>query len=122
MKLKRQAGSLSGLPSLLIALGGVCQTGFLKTCEKYEVSSNKWARLPALNTARYLPGSILLETKRAFCFCGGQGDHRFSSIESIQSNKEEGWKALPLNESIAKTYSLAAAEYRNEILVFGGSQ
>ena len=60
---------MCGLPSLLIVLGGNNEKD-LKICEKYFVNLNKWTGLPPLSTARQWPGSVLLESKRAFSFCG----------------------------------------------------
>ena len=83
MNHKRDSVSLSGLPFQFIALGG-WNAGNLKTCEKYLVSINKWEGLPPLNTGRQWPGSILLKSKRAFCFCGGYNkDTDLNSIESL---------------------------------------
>ena len=70
MNYQREGLSLSGLASEMIGLGGWNQDT-LKICEKYLVSVNKWVGLPPLNTPRQWPGSILLNSKRAFCFCGG---------------------------------------------------
>ena len=65
---QRESLSLSGVTSLLFALGGEKDGEELKVCEKYSLDLNKWSRLPPLNAARTRP--IVLNTKRAFCFCG----------------------------------------------------
>ena len=44
-----------------------------------------------------------------------------NSIESLQTEVDREWKTLPLNDKIAKTYSLTGAQYGNAIVVFGGS-
>ena len=106
MKHKRCALSLSGLPAQLIALGG-SRSANLNVCERYFVSINKWTGLPSLNTARYWPGSTLLKSMRAFCFCGGLSPGTYmNSIESLQVDKEGEWKTLPLNEKIAHSVHL----------------
>ena len=120
MNHKRSSLSLSGLPSQLIALGGHNE-GSLKICEKYEVSLQKWEELPSLNTGRQRPGSILLKSKRAFCFCGGNDMYTdLNSIESLEIEKETQWKTLTLNYQIAQTYHFAGVEFKNKIVVFGG--
>ena len=121
MKHEWQHLSLTGLSSELIALGGYW-CGILKVCEKYDVRANKWSGLPSLRTARQLPGSILLSSMRAFCFCGAQGSGtRLNSIESLQTNKDSKWKTLPLNRKIGKAFDLGAVKYGNKIVLFGGS-
>ena len=98
----RLAVSLSGLPSQLIALGGYNGVS-LKICEQYSVSANKWSELAPLNTARSLPGSVLLPSKRAFCFCGSQTFVNFlNSVETIQMKSDSEWKTLPLSDRVAK--------------------
>ena len=121
MSLERCDLSLSGLSSLLIALGGWSNAGALRVCEKYNVDRNKWSNLPSLNTSRYSPGSILLQSMRAFCFCGCGSESILNSIERLEPHQEGGWKTLPLNDKIAKTYYLAATEYGNKVVLFGGS-
>ena len=114
--------SLSGLPSLFIALAGYNGTN-IKASEKYFVNSNKWVCLPPLNIARQWPGSILLKSKRAFCFSGYQWLHGGGptiEIESINLKAETEWKTLPFNPKIAKTFQLAAVEVKNKIVLFGG--
>ena len=69
MSIERGALSVSGLSTQLIALGGF-NIDNLKTCEKYLMASNKWEGVASLNTGRQWPGSILLKSLRAFCFCG----------------------------------------------------
>ena len=94
----------------------------MKVCEKYDIDTNKWSGLPPLNTARYLPGSVLLKSRRAFCFSGvNQKDEFHNSIESYELKKEGEWKTLPINDNIPQSYSLAAAMYENKVIVFGGS-
>ena len=93
----------------------------MKVCEKYNVDKNKWSGLAPLNSAREWPGSILLKSLRAFCFCGSQGyAQRANSIESLETHKDREWRTLPLNDQMAKTYDLAATQYGNKIVLFGG--
>ena len=85
---------------------------------------NKWGKLPLLNTARRFPGSILLQSKIAFCFCGhhqGLRDY-LNSIESLQLDWNGNWTTLPRDNRIAKTFHLAAASLFNSIVLFGGRE
>ena len=87
MNHRRRSLSLSGQASLLIALGGY-NGSLLKVCEKYTVYLNKWKEFPPLNTGRAWSGSILLQSMRAFCFCGTQGPFNLlNSVESLQASK-----------------------------------
>ena len=85
------------------------------------MSVDKWGALPPLNVARWWAGSILLNSRRAFCFCGAQGpDNHLNSIEMLQTISEEKWTLLPVNDKIAKTYHVAAVPFQNKIFLFGG--
>ena len=83
--------------------------GDMKVYEKYNVDKNKWSGVAPLNSARHLLGSIVLTSMRAFCFCGARGYYtRVSSIETLETDLQCEWRTLPLNDKVAKTYSLAA--------------
>ena len=84
------------------------------------MSTNKWAALPPLKTARIFPGSVLLESRRAFCVCGSKEGVGLSSIESIEIEREAEWKTLPMNGKIIRTYNLAGVEFKQKIVLFGG--
>ena len=113
---KRASVSLTGLPSQILAIGGLNQK-CLRRCENYDIRSNKWLELPLLNEARKLPGSILLGSLRALCFCGYR-DSKLNSIESIQFGAETKWKVIRCN--VESNYHLACASFLNSIVVFGG--
>ena len=119
MKINRFSISLSGLASQLIAVGGQ-NPGILKICESYSVTKNKWTVLPCLSVSRVCPGSVLLKSKRAFCFGGAQSLTVFlNSVETIELGREGMWTTLVLD--VAKTYQLAAVSFHSEIAVFGGA-
>ena len=60
-----------------------------------------------MNGTRIQPGSILLQSLRAYVFSGAQDKGVcLNSIESLAS--ECSWKILPLNECLAKIYDLSA--------------
>ena len=65
---------------------------------------------------------MLLQSKRAFYFCGINGHERYlNSIETIQLETDEEWKVLSLDERIKKSYSLGAISFEGGILVYGGA-
>ena len=116
----REYVSLTGLSSVLLALGGWCDAN-LKLCEKYVVTSNKWVPLPPLRVARHMPGSCLLPSKRAFCFCGSQGIGKDqNTIENLETELGKEWKTVVLRQRIAKTCDLGAVALKGKILLFGG--
>ena len=45
------------------------------------------------------------------------------SIEALETESEEWWRILPVDERMAKTYHLGAALFKeDEIVLFGGHQ
>ena len=116
MEFKRGYLSLSGVIPQLIAIGGmdkeygVYTSNVLNVCEMYSITLNKWTRLPGLNLARCLPGTILLESKKAFCFCGRQeGYTNLNSIETLQTDSGREWAILALTDRVAPGFYLACA-------------
>lgn len=119
----RSSVSISGLPSQFICVGGWNQEGCIRKAEQYFVRQDKWIALPPLNHARHWPASCVLESRRAFCFCGAVSVKIFhNSIEMIDIGKQGQWKLLPLDERVAASYDLAAAVIENKIYVFGGRE
>ena len=117
LKKERESLSLCGTSSELIALGGRDRK-YLQNCEMYFTSSNKWVDLPSLNIGWKSPGSLLLQSKRAFCFCG---EYKFYTIETIQIDCEAKWKTLAFeNTKVLLTNSLRGVSLFNSIVLFGG--
>ena len=85
---RKSSLSLSGIATELIALGGYSNQNRLRTCDKYIIAINKWERLPSLNKARGFPGSLLLKSRKAFCFGGYSGKDYLNEIESLQTESE----------------------------------
>ena len=84
MKHPRSMLSLCGLPSLLLAIGGTSKTGLLRNCDSYSTRSRHWRDLPWLSESdRFEPGGCLLESRRAFCFCGKKFEGDKNPIESL---------------------------------------
>ena len=68
--------------------------------------------MPPLNKARRNPGSILLSSQRAFCFCGEIGDFKkTNSIEKLEICVDKQWKLLPVDDRVVKICNLAAASF-----------
>ena len=86
MKEQRSFFSVTGLPSMLLALGG----SSLKSCEKYSVARNWWSEMPSLQVVREWPASVLLQQKRVICF--GNAKSKFKKdlnlFETIQTSDD----------------------------------
>ena len=55
----------------------------LRTCEKYSMAENKWSELPPLITGRCVHGAVLIESKKAFCFCGYGVPNNLNALETL---------------------------------------
>ena len=88
---------MSGLQSELIGIGGNYNSFNVLYCEKYSVALNKWDLLPYLNIGRLWPGSILLKSKRAFCFCGIGAKGNLNSIERLEVEQNTEWELLSID-------------------------
>ena len=117
MRYWRLSFSLSGSSSQLIGVGGENKKT-LQICERYFVVRNKWSELPSLCSPRRYPGTVLLPSNKALCFCG-ENQSYLNSVETLQDENSE-WKSLALDTRIAKTFHLAAVSFNNWILLFGG--
>ena len=68
-----------------------------------------------------MSGTVLLKSKRAYCFCGFKVNKSCdNSIESIGTDTEEKWKTLPLSERLARTFHLDAVSLGGKLILFGG--
>ena len=78
-------------------------------------------RAASLDLARHHPGSIVLQSLKAFCFCGTLDSIiNTNSIESLQIDADREWQFLPLNDEIRKTQQIAAVAFMGSVFVFGG--
>ena len=101
----------------MLAIGGYNE-GYLKICEQFCVAINKWTTLAPLNIARNKPGTVVLESLRAFAFCGNQ----LSDLPSIErAEKGENWKIVAMNRKVASLSNLTLVSFRHSVLIFGGS-
>ena len=124
MRMERNSPSLCGWSSILLALGGQRRgtpSPPLRVSEKYSITFNKWQALPSLHNPRESPGSCLLTSMTAFCFCGARTNYmHLNLIEKLQLGAEEEWKSLPVEYKISPTYLLAAVSFLGRIIIFGG--
>ncbi len=69
---------------------------------------------------RSTPGSVLLSSLKAYCFCGHDGLNQLNSIESLQLRNETEWVLLPLNNNLVSLNRVAAVAHDGKIILFGG--
>ena len=94
----------------------------LNTAELFSTVTNEWSPLPRLNKARQSPGSCLLKSMKAFCFCGFNEFSNINSIEIFSIGNDDKWSLLPIDSRVAATQQLVAVSYEESIIVFGGTQ
>ena len=90
---RKESFSLSGSPSLLVAVGGYKGGRVTKKCEQYVTRRNSWRGLPSLNKERRGCGTCLSKNERVLCF-GGAEWHEQSEIECLQIGSQGEWKRL----------------------------
>ena len=93
-------------------MGGESAVSLLNFCEMYSLARNQWMALPSLNIERGWPGSVLLKSKTAFCFCENNKHEPSNSVESLRISYT-GWKMLPIESRIASIFHLAGVSVFN---------
>ncbi|BHF85551.1 Kelch-like protein 12 [Sparganum proliferum] len=117
----------AGGEALIGVFGGWGNGGPLSSCEVYEVSRDRWFKLPDLrekrneDSAACLPGD-----SRVFVFGGFRGSSRLASVEFCQlradwrerATSSDFWQpAAPMRTARG---GLAATHFRGKIIVAGG--
>ncbi|BHF81856.1 hypothetical protein SprV_0802499100 [Sparganum proliferum] len=102
--------------------------GDLSYCEVYEVSRDRWFKLPDLREKRNATAAACLPgDSRIFVFGGWNGSSRLASVEFCQlradwrerATSSDFWQpAAPMRTA---RYGLAATHFRGKIIVAGGS-
>ena len=119
MKYARGAASLSGLPSLLVVLGGWNKLN-LGLCEKYSIVRDKWEEMAAQHPEDLL-GKCSAVVKTGILLLRVPKKERGNKLnERIQLDWETEWRLVPLFYQIAKTSYLPAVSFEGRILLFGG--
>nr|VZI27131.1 unnamed protein product [Spirometra erinaceieuropaei] len=118
----------AGGGALIGVFGGYGNGGRLSSCEIYEVSRDRWFKLPDLQekrnatTAACLPGD-----SRIFVFGGSNGSSPLASVEFChlranwrkRATSSDFWQpAAPMRTA---RYGLAATHFRGKIIVAGGN-
>ncbi|BHF85750.1 hypothetical protein SprV_1002892200 [Sparganum proliferum] len=117
----------AGGEALLGVFGGY-NGGRLSSCEVYEVSRDRWFKLPDLREKRNATAAACLPgDSRVFVFGGYNGSSRLASVEFCQlradwrerATSSDFWQpAAPMRTA---RYGLAATHFRGKIIVAGGS-
>ncbi|BHF85164.1 hypothetical protein SprV_1002832500 [Sparganum proliferum] len=116
----------AGGEALIGVFGGYGNGGRLSSCEVYEVSRDRWFKLPDLRERRNEPAAACLPgDSRVFVF-GGYNGSPLASVEFCQlradwrerATSSDFWQpAAPMRTARA---ALAATHFRGKIIVAGG--
>ncbi|BHF82819.1 hypothetical protein SprV_0802595800 [Sparganum proliferum] len=111
----------------LIGVFGGYNRGWLSSCEVYEVSRDRWFKLPDLREKRNVTAAACLPgDSRIFVFGGTNGSSRLASVEFCQlradwrerATSSDFWQpAAPMRTARS---GLAATHFRGKIIVAGG--
>ncbi|BHF82811.1 Kelch-like protein 12 [Sparganum proliferum] len=111
----------------LIGVFGGFNGRYLSSCEVYEVSRDRWFKLPDLREKRYATAAACLPgDSRVFVFGGHNGSSRLASVEFCQlradwrerATSSDFWQpAAPMRTA---RFELAATHFRGKIIVAGG--
>ncbi|BHF85866.1 hypothetical protein SprV_1002904000 [Sparganum proliferum] len=112
---------------VLIGVFGGYNGGRLSSCEVYEVSRDRWFKLPDLREKRNdMAAACLPGDSRIFVFGGYNGSSRLASVEFCQlradwrerATSSDFWQpAAPMRTARSQ---LAATHFRGKIIVAGG--
>ncbi|BHF85691.1 Kelch-like protein 12 [Sparganum proliferum] len=113
--------------ALIGVFGGCRNFGWLSSCEVYEVSRDRWFKLPDLREKRQNTAAACLPgDSRVFVFGGYNGSSRLASVEFCQlradwrerATSSDFWQpAAPMRTARSQ---LAATHFRGKIIVAGG--
>ncbi|BHF85092.1 hypothetical protein SprV_1002825000 [Sparganum proliferum] len=117
----------AGGEALIGVFGGLGNGGRLSSCEVYEVSRDRWFKLPDLREKRDVAAAACLPgDSRVFVFGGWNGSSRLASVEFCQlradwrerATSSDFWQsAAPMRTTRG---GLEATHFRGKIIVAGG--
>nr|VZI29216.1 unnamed protein product [Spirometra erinaceieuropaei] len=117
----------AGGEALIGVFGGLGNGGRLSSCEVYEVSRDRWFKLPGLREKRDATAAACLPgDSRIFVFGGYNGSSRLASVEFChlradwreRATSSDFWQpAAPMRTARSR---LAATHFRGKIIVAGG--
>ena len=73
-----------------------------------------------MNIPRTLAGSVVLGSKKAFCFAGLDSKKIQESVEFFQTDSKGKWKIVYIENVIGNTVNFASVYSQNKVLLFGG--
>lgn len=105
----------------IYVFGGIGKDGnALKTCEVYDIATNKWSALPPMNEASVHACVSVFKDKFIYKFGGYSGDQAQSRTVKRYSIQDKTWSSAEVNYELLYPLSAAAQINANEIFVFGG--
>ena len=100
-------------------------TNYLDDCDKYNIETDTWEKMPNLNIKRQSMAACLFNNKVVYVI-GGYSGMRNNSIEKLIINPlEKNWQLVELRDDyIVKPFScgIAAQISLNEILILRGNK
>ena len=111
--------SISG--KYIYVMGGDSEAGFLRTCERYDISTNKWASCPPLTEEKTNASAGVFRAKIIYLFGGyNKTEKELKTIEKFDTENDKTWMKITLNtDSIAQNMGVIQISH-DEMLLFGG--
>jgi hypothetical protein len=119
---------IAGTKKLLYTVGGVNATGFLSSCEEYDISANKWKEIACLNEKKKMVSLCSFMDKFLYSF-GGVVDNSGSASNAIESydiskSSSKIWDKVKITAGGDlwgfRCFAGAIPMGKDSILVFGG--
>lgn len=128
---KRRAHSLIYFNDYVYAISGVDKIEMIKSCEKYDVFSNKWIKIPDLNFNRQNAALAIHNERYLYAFSGYDGFRNMNSYEKLDfTNEKKGWELVEFRDTLQDTEEIDIRKNRlgvialdfDRVLIFGGER
>jgi hypothetical protein len=104
----------------IYVIGGVGNhKNVLKSCERYNLNSNKWSSIPCLNISRAGASATCFNEREIFAFGGANKMNAFDSIERYYI-REESWSLIYLKLKMRLRRFASIQISQRAILILGG--
>jgi hypothetical protein len=117
----RRAAVASVSERYIYVMGGDREADFLRTCERYDISTRKWASCPSLTEEKTNASANVFRGKTIYLFGGyNKISNELNTIEKFDTEKDVTWERIDLDtNSLAQNMGVIQISY-NEMLLFGG--
>ena len=123
--------AINDVSNEIYVMGGVINDQDTASCEKLDISRNKWSQLPPLNEAKNLMTSLIINNSHLYVFGGACGasheiDLTYQSVSievlDLHPNSKENfiWDLLQVRLQLP-LWGIGALELsKGKIMLFGG--